>query len=120
MRQSYAPERRFLRSALLVLVSFPLLSASPPVIGSGDIEGFSLLPGTGLAERDIERYAVKRVQPDYPVLAQKHGIEGIVIVELRVDNDGKVAGVQFVNGHNVFRSVSISAAKQWEFKSGGI
>ena len=67
---------------------------------------------------DIEQYAVKRVQPDYPMLAQKHKIEGIVIMELKVGGDGKVTDARFINGHNVFRTVSIEAAKQWEFKKG--
>jgi hypothetical protein len=32
-------------------------------------------PNAGVFNDDIEQYAVKRVQPDYPMLAQKHKIE---------------------------------------------
>ena len=110
-----------LRSVILSLVLMPLLCVSPPVKGKsvGDFDRYPVLPMIAITERDIEKYAVKRVQPEYPVLAQKHGIEGIVIVELKVDEEGKVAGAQVVNGHSVFRSVSIDAAKRWEFKTGG-
>ena len=115
MRISFKDARgqiKWLRFVLLI-VWFPLVAIPPPA--SGNAEG-----GLGgmLTVDDIEQYAVKRVQPDYPMLAQKHKIEGIVIMDLKVSSEGKVTDAQFVNGHNVFRSVSIEAARQWEFKKG--
>ena len=103
---------RWLR-LLFLMVWFPLIAMFPSVNGNAE----SVLPGIMITD-DIEQFAVKRVQPDYPMLAQKHKIEGIVIVDLKVSGDGKVTDVQFVNGHNVFKTVSIEAAKQWEFKKG--
>ena len=103
---------RWLRFFLL-LVWFPLVVVSPPRISNADVGLWGILNTD-----DIEQYAVKRVQPDYPLLAQKHKIEGVVIMELKVSVEGRVTEAQFVNGHNVFRSVSIDAAKQWEFKKG--
>jgi periplasmic protein TonB len=67
-------------------------------------------------DRNIEKLAVKRVQPPYPPLAQKYKIEGVVVVEVTVVKDGKVSKAEFVRGNNVFRSVSLDAAKRWEFK----
>ena len=109
---------RWLRFLFLV-IWVPLIAVAPPASGNAEVGlGRILNLGRGLSSDDIEQYAVKRVQPDYPMLAQKHKIEGIVIMELKVSSDGKVTDAQFVNGHNVFRSVSIEAAKQWEFKRG--
>ena len=104
---------RRLRLVLLLFAWFPLIAVSPPARGDGGLELTRLI-----TLDDIEQYAVKRVQPDYPMLAQKHKIEGIVVMELKVNGDGKVTDAQFSNGHNVFRSVSIDAARQWEFKKG--
>jgi TonB family protein len=80
----------------------------------------ALLSGSaGDEERNIEKHAVKRVQPNYPPLAQKYRIEGPVIVEIKVAKDGKVQSAEFIRGHNIFRSVSLDAAKRWEFKPPG-
>ena len=67
-------------------------------------------------EPNIERLATKRVQPPYPPLAQKYKIEGVVVVQVSVGKDGTVGKAEFVRGHNIFRSVSLDAAKRWEFK----
>jgi len=104
---------------LLVIIWVPLIAVAPPASGNAEVGLSKILNlGRGLSSEDIEQYAVKRVQPDYPMLAQKHKIEGIVIMELKVSGDGKVTDAQFINGHNVFRSVSIEAARQWEFRKG--
>ena len=65
---------------------------------------------------NIEKYAVKKVQPPYPEMAEKYHIEGIVIVKVNVATDGKVTQAEFVRGPNIFRSVSLDAAKRWSFK----
>ena len=98
---------------LFLIAWFPLIAVFPTFNSNAE----SVLPGIMITD-DIEQFAVKRVQPDYPMLAQKHKIEGIVIMDLKVSSDGKVTDAQFVNGHNVFKTVSIEAAKQWEFKKG--
>ncbi len=67
-------------------------------------------------DRNIENLATRRVQPAYPPMAQKYRIEGTVTVQVSVANDGKVAKAEFVRGHNIFRSVSLDAAKRWEFR----
>ena len=67
-------------------------------------------------DRNIEKFALKRVQPNYPPLAQKYKIEGVVYHSADVEKDGKVSKAEFVRGHNIFRSVSLDAAKRWEFK----
>lgn len=78
----------------------------------------NIIPAT-LDERNIESLATKRVQPAYPPTAQKYKIEGTVVVEVAVAGDGKVTKAEFIRGHNIFRSVSLDAAKRWEFKSTG-
>lgn len=70
-------------------------------------------------DHNIEKYAIKRVQPPYPPHAQKYKVEGVVTVQVTVGNDGKVTKAEFVRGHNVFRAVSLDAAKRWEFKLAG-
>jgi TonB family protein len=70
-------------------------------------------------ERNIERIATKKVQPAYPPMAQKYKIEGAVTVQVSVNNEGKVSKAEFIRGNNLFRTVSLDAAKRWEFKLSG-
>lgn len=71
---------------------------------------------SGDEEHSLEKYAVRRVQAAYPPNAQKFKIEGTVTVHVTVSADGKVAKAEFIRGNNVFRSVSLDAAKRWVFK----
>jgi TonB family protein len=70
-------------------------------------------------ERNIEKIAISRVQPSYPPNAQKYRIQGVVTVQVNVGSDGKVTKAEFIRGNNLFRSVSLDAAKRWEFKLPG-
>jgi TonB family protein len=98
---------RLLRPVLLFFMMLALLASDgsrPPAAAGSD------------EERNIEGFAVKRVQPAYPPLAQKYKIEGAVVVHVTVVKDGTVSKAEFVRGNNVFRSVSLDAAKRWEFR----
>lgn len=107
---------------LLGMLAAALLLAAARSDGSPDRENFQWkFGGVGFAaggdeERNIERLAVNQVQPSYPSLAQKYRIEGVVTVQVSVDRNGKVLKAEFVRGHTIFRSVSLDAAKMWEFK----
>ena len=92
-------------SAQVVAAVLGLLCLSVPSLGLGD------------KLTNIENLATKRVQPEYPPLAVKYHLEGTVRVNLKVSPEGKVVEAEFAKGHNIFRSVSLDAAKRWEFKA---
>jgi protein TonB len=59
---------------------------------------------------------LKRVEPVYPELARKAGIEGKVIVKVWIDKHGKVKDVVILKSTvEVLNQAAITAAKQWEF-----
>src|SRR5262245_14471614 len=97
--QSRRPGRG--RRAALLLLVLALLSIQLVAVGD---------------ERNIEALAIRRVQPTYPPLAQKQRIEGVVVVQLSVGANGKVNNAEFLRGNNIFKAVSIEAARRWEFK----
>ena len=76
----------------------------------------SMQAAVAVDERNIEKYAVRRVEPSYPPLAQKQRIEGVVVVQVGVGGNGRVTNAEFLRGNNIFRSVSVEAARKWEFK----
>jgi len=59
---------------------------------------------------------VKRVEPIYPEIAQKSGLEGTVWVKMWVDKEGKVKEVVILKSDSeIFDENVKTAAKQWIF-----
>ncbi len=63
-----------------------------------------------------EPQVIKRIEPVYPELARKAGLEGMVWVKLWVDKEGKVKDVVVLkSASEIFNQPAIEAAKQWIF-----
>lgn len=59
---------------------------------------------------------VKRVEPRYPELARKAGVQGKVWVKVLIDKEGKVKKAVIMQGLEVFHEEAIAAVMQWVFK----
>jgi TonB family protein len=57
----------------------------------------------------------RRVEPKYPEEAKKKGIKGNVVVEVNVDEEGKVTSARALTGNKLLRDAAIEAAKGWRF-----
>ena len=68
--------------------------------------------------------AISAPRPPYPPLARAKRISGTVLVDVKVNSEGKVVEAKIVMGHELFREYSIIAAKGFRFKpfesAGGI
>ncbi len=69
---------------------------------------------------------IRRIPPEYPAFAKNSGIEGDVVLEVEVFEDGSVGAVNVLKsllpGPGGLDEAAIKAVKQWEFqpaKSGG-
>jgi protein TonB len=80
--------------------------APPPNVGSSPFR----VSGGVLAGK-----AVTRVQPEYPRLARQAGVEGSVVVEVRVSKEGEVTTAKAVSGHPLLRPASEEAAAKWRY-----
>lgn len=58
----------------------------------------------------------RTVLPEYPAEAQAKGIHGIVILELTIDAQGKVASVRVVRSVPPFDEPAMAAVKKWEYE----
>jgi TonB family protein len=60
------------------------------------------------------------VSPVYPEQARKDKIEGMVVLDILIDGDGKVTDARVVSAKpaGVFEQASIDAARQWRFTPG--
>lgn len=63
----------------------------------------------------IRRVAIRRVAADYPEIARKVGAQGEVVVELVINEAGKVTSAKAVSGHMLLRNAAIQAARLWKF-----
>lgn len=60
---------------------------------------------------------ISRVEPEYPEAARQQGIQGAVVLEVRIGLDGAVQDVKAVSGQQVLADAAIAAVKQWRFKA---
>jgi len=58
--------------------------------------------------------------PKYPRIARKRGYEGKVILQVLVDQNGKVKELRIVqsSGHDVLDRAAMTSVKNWQFKPG--
>jgi TonB family protein len=58
---------------------------------------------------------VRRVEPDYPAAAQAAQIQGIVILEATVDEQGAVDAVKVLRSNSLLDAAATTAVKQWKY-----
>ena len=59
---------------------------------------------------------VRRTMPDYPEMAKRAGLEGVVFVAFTVGADGSVRDVRVVRGPEIFRRAAVEAVSQFAFE----
>lgn len=88
--------------------------------GLGTGHGAGAGPGIGgspaiLTIDDLDPESFEK--PDYPVIAQKAGLEGAVMVRMRVSPDGVPLEARALNGNPIFYGETLKAVKRWKFAS---
>jgi TonB family protein len=96
-----------MRSAAFILIA--TLSAAAPGAAQEDAPKVA---GTDVPAPKRTRF----VAPAYPEEAQARGQRGIVILELVIDEAGKVATADVVRSVPPFDEAALSAARQWEYE----
>lgn len=86
----------------------PLASPSPATTAPANVK---------VAGRDVPApKRVRFVSPVFPPAAQAAGQRGIVIIELIIDEAGKVATADVLRSVAPFDEAALSAARQWEYE----
>jgi protein TonB len=58
---------------------------------------------------------LKNITPEYPELAARANLSGLVILELRVSEDGVVKSAQVLRSHPLFDEPALAAVRQWRY-----
>jgi protein TonB len=59
---------------------------------------------------------VKRIDPEYPYLAEQARLRGMVILEAHVDTRGVVKSVSVLRGHPLLDEAATTAVQQWRYQ----
>jgi len=58
---------------------------------------------------------ILHVAPEYPIIAQRAGVEGTVILEAILDVTGKVVQVRVIRSHPLLDDAAVKAVQQWRY-----
>jgi protein TonB len=60
---------------------------------------------------------IRRVEPRYPDMARRRGVEGLVLLEAVLDRDGRIeSGVKVLRSIPALDDEAIAAVRQWRFR----
>ncbi len=59
---------------------------------------------------------LKEVAPVYPEIARKSGVQGMVILEVKSDEQGTIVGVRLLRSIPLLDQAAIEAVKQWKYE----
>src|SRR5678815_4285020 len=59
---------------------------------------------------------ITMVQPRLPADAKRLGVNGPVLLEIKIDKTGSVADVRVVQGHPTLNDVAENAVKHWKYE----
>ena len=90
-----------------------IVKASAPPTPRTPTETITKKPG-GL-ERLQRGKVIKRVNPVYPDVAQRKGIQGSVKVHVVFNPEGRVTNVTFVSGPQELAKAAMNAVRQWRY-----
>jgi TonB family protein len=63
----------------------------------------------------LEGNLIKRVEPIYPEEAKRLGIQGQVVMNVTIDEQGNVTDVKVRKGHPLLNDAALEAVKQWKY-----
>lgn len=91
-------------------------SIPPPATNSAD-ELINEVPSlVHRSEGIIRNNAIKKVTPKYPALAKTACVKGDVVLDIVINESGKVENAYVIAGHPLLQKTALDAAKEWEFK----
>jgi protein TonB len=83
-------------------------SAAPPAVATPKRIAIS----TGISEGLL----LHRVEPEYPLIAKRARVEGIVRLKAIISREGVIENLQVIDGHPLLVPSAMEAARQWRYR----
>ena len=68
------------------------------------------------AQEEVRRKLKTKVVPEYPDLARRHNIAGVVKIQITVAANGTVKNAKVIGGHPLLVDSALDAVKQWRYE----
>ena len=95
-----------------------LKSAISSILLAATLSGaFGVFCARAVTAQDSDRKVKYRVEPQYPEIAKKLGLSGIVKLEVLVAPNGNVKETKVIGGHPILVNAAVDAVKRWKFES---
>jgi protein TonB len=69
-----------------------------------------------LSPAAAESSLIHRVEPEYPEAARDQQLQGAVVLDIHIGQDGAVEDVKLVSGEPLLADAAVAAVKQWRFQ----
>jgi TonB family protein len=96
---------RSLRSLVILVTAFLIIS----------VPGFMFHPTSTFAQEPLPRKLKSRVAPEYPEIARKMSLSGVVRIEVVIAANGSVKETKVIGGHPILAAAAADAVKKWKF-----
>ena len=70
-------------------------------------------------DTEAKRKVTNRVMPDYPDMARRMSLRGVVKVDAVVGSNGAVKSVEIKGGHPVLAQAAVNAVRKWKWEPAG-
>jgi len=103
-------------SAAFLTLAGALAASSFPL--EGEQAGPKAAPKSGDKSAKVvaEPRIIHKVAPEYPAEAKKDKLEGLVLLDVKVGKDGKVADARVKSGHPTLAEAALAAVRQWRYE----
>ncbi len=72
-------------------------------------------------EANFRKLAVKIIMPTYPEQSKKNGASGVAVIEIEIDESGKLSQTKVLEAPDKYIEKNVlSAIKKWEFKADSV
>ena len=59
---------------------------------------------------------IRKVTPNYPPLARQARVQGSVVLEAVISEDGSIVDLKVISGHPMLVTAAVEAVKQWKYR----
>jgi len=59
---------------------------------------------------------IRKITPNYPPLARQARIQGAVVMEAMISEDGSIVDLKVISGHPMLVTAAVEAVKQWKYR----
>jgi TonB family protein len=81
------------------------------------VGGWAAISAPLVSGQEISRKAKTKVVPNYPELAQRMKLTGVVRVLVTISPNGSVKDAKLMGGHPVLATAALDAIKKWRFEN---